>query len=519
MKLRVLLVVLFLLTPLSPSISATPPKAGATCSKAGITKIYEGKKFTCIKSGKKLGWNKGIQIKSASTNKNSNSNGPSPTPSPLVGVQTQNSIEVRKLTIRYHRPSGDYTNWNIWIWRNSDDNSKDSLISSSGVNFEGVDSFGAFVSLTVTGMRDFKDIGFSFRLGDSIIRDIDKDRFITTFDSRGFAEIWLIQGDENVYTSRPDTSSKPLPTPSATSTPSPTSAPTPTPTPAGVIAALESFKTFPSTNTEPQKLNFHFGPNADKDFSELIKELSTGTMKLFADHYPDNRPLPVFFGDLSDLDWVIAEWAKYGYTEQYQIDDARKRSPGLVVNYWGSPQGHPTLIWTSNQLKDMPRLTKMNLISHHIVHAIQHRSARGKYEFLGCWGAEGGAELYGALVNVRIADFDYMEYRKQKISDANRNMGANLSSFTVNDWLGVIRPIEQAPCLDTSKTANLHYSVGMFLMERLVGEFGHQKVMNWWGGIRDTLDWKIAFQRAFSTDVDSWYKNSAIPYLMQVFKE
>jgi hypothetical protein len=282
---------------------------------------------------------------------------------------------------------------------------------------------------------------------------------------------------------------------------------------------LESFKTFPATNTEPQKLNFHFGPNADKDFSDLIKELSTGTMKLFADHYPDNRPLPVFFGDYSDLDWVIAEWAKYGYTDQYQIDDARKRSPGLVVNYWGSPQGHPTLIWTSKQLKDMPRLTKMNLISHHIVHAIQHRSAKGKYEFLGCWGAEGGAELYGALVNVRIADFNYMEYRKQKVSDANRNVGTNLSSFTVSDWLGAIKPIEQAPCLDTSKTANLHYSVGMFLMERLVGEFGHQRVMNWWGGIRDTLDWKIAFQRAFSTDVDSWYKNSAIPYLMQVFKE
>jgi hypothetical protein len=43
--------------------------------------------------------------------------------------------------------------------------------------------------------------------------------------------------------------------------------------------------------------------------------------------------------------------------------------------------------------------------------------------------------------------------------------------------------------------------------------------MNWWGGIRETLDWKVAFQSAFSTDVDAWYKNSAIPYLIEVFKE
>ena len=73
MKLRVVLITLLLLTPLTPSISATPPKAGAICSKAGITKNYKGKKFSCIKSGKKLVWNKGVVIKVAA---------PTPTPSP-----------------------------------------------------------------------------------------------------------------------------------------------------------------------------------------------------------------------------------------------------------------------------------------------------------------------------------------------------------------------------------------------------------------------------------------------------
>jgi hypothetical protein len=111
MKLRVILIALLLLAPLTPSISATPPKAGAICSKAGVTKNSDGKKYTCVKSGKKLVWNKGIQIKSAATNKISNS--PSPTPSPLPGMQTQNSNDVRNIIIRYHRPSGDYAGWNI----------------------------------------------------------------------------------------------------------------------------------------------------------------------------------------------------------------------------------------------------------------------------------------------------------------------------------------------------------------------------------------------------------------------
>ena len=63
MKIRALLIALLLFAPLLPAYAATPPKAGAICSKAGITKNYNGKKYTCIKSGKKLVWNKGVVIK------------------------------------------------------------------------------------------------------------------------------------------------------------------------------------------------------------------------------------------------------------------------------------------------------------------------------------------------------------------------------------------------------------------------------------------------------------------------
>ena len=59
----------------APVISATPPKAGLVCSKQGATQSYQGKIYTCIKSGKKLVWNKGIVEKKAT---------PTPTPTPTV---------------------------------------------------------------------------------------------------------------------------------------------------------------------------------------------------------------------------------------------------------------------------------------------------------------------------------------------------------------------------------------------------------------------------------------------------
>ena len=50
--------------PLIPANAAA--KAGAKCTKVGITSITSGKTFTCVKSGKKLVWNKGVS-KSTST--------------------------------------------------------------------------------------------------------------------------------------------------------------------------------------------------------------------------------------------------------------------------------------------------------------------------------------------------------------------------------------------------------------------------------------------------------------------
>ena len=51
---------LFISTPFIPANAAA--KAGASCSKAGITSVVSSKTYTCIKSGKKLVWNKGVKV-------------------------------------------------------------------------------------------------------------------------------------------------------------------------------------------------------------------------------------------------------------------------------------------------------------------------------------------------------------------------------------------------------------------------------------------------------------------------
>ena len=62
-----------LLLSLADPVHAATPKAGAKCTKAGTTATASGKKFTCVKSGTKLVWNKGVAIKAA----------PNPSPNPV----------------------------------------------------------------------------------------------------------------------------------------------------------------------------------------------------------------------------------------------------------------------------------------------------------------------------------------------------------------------------------------------------------------------------------------------------
>ena len=84
MRKAILSLTTLLFVSLLPAYSATPPKAGSFCSKQGISKTYQGKKFTCIKSGRKLVWNKGVVIKKTIPRPTPiTTPTPTPTPTPI----------------------------------------------------------------------------------------------------------------------------------------------------------------------------------------------------------------------------------------------------------------------------------------------------------------------------------------------------------------------------------------------------------------------------------------------------
>jgi hypothetical protein len=66
MKRLVLGVLVLMLLSFLPTSAANVPKAGASCSKQGAVQTFKSVKHTCIKSGRKLVWNKGVRVVSRS---------------------------------------------------------------------------------------------------------------------------------------------------------------------------------------------------------------------------------------------------------------------------------------------------------------------------------------------------------------------------------------------------------------------------------------------------------------------
>ena len=76
-KLGILSVVVLGLLFIPATQAGAAISSGAKCTKAGIKQVYKGKTYTCIKTGKKLVWNKGVPILPSAA---------SPSPSPTLIV-------------------------------------------------------------------------------------------------------------------------------------------------------------------------------------------------------------------------------------------------------------------------------------------------------------------------------------------------------------------------------------------------------------------------------------------------
>ena len=99
----------------------------------------------------------------------------------------------RQLVIHYYRPDQQYADWNLWVWFDGKD--------GNVTEFAQQDEFG--VKAVIPLSNEVSKLGFIVRT-DDWKKDISDDRFIKI--TQDVTEVWLVSGDETIYTDIPNLS-------------------------------------------------------------------------------------------------------------------------------------------------------------------------------------------------------------------------------------------------------------------------------------------------------------------------
>ncbi|MFM8192689.1 MAG: type I pullulanase [Actinomycetota bacterium] len=319
--------------------------------------------------------------------------------------------ETVTLTVHYQRPGGDYTGWNLWIWKNSDNNSLDTPISQTGVQFTGADDFGKVVTIKIDGMKSFKDIGIIVRLNDWTAKDINDDRFITEFDAAGNAEVWLVQNEKTIFTKKP------------------------------VIEMKISNASFESLTEVRVELNKRFKPMAGSSNGFVI----SGDLSVIS-ATTENPNLP------EDNELILTLNSSISLTERYQISHPTFGSSEIALgNLVTSSEFEKKFTYTGNDLGPTfksdstsfrlwaPTATKVELLTFTSATSDVKNRYSMKQDIQGTWvytldGNQDGL-IYNYNVEVYGATNEAVDpYVRSATANGKRGVVINLASTNPKNW-------------------------------------------------------------------------------------
>jgi hypothetical protein len=108
-------------------------KAGSTCSKAGIKSVSAGKTYTCVKSGKKLVWNKGVLIPVAKPAPSASASAaPATSASPAPKASVAPAVEYPKGPTSFDDLVENYQGISYAAWSKS----REKILSSAKTDYQ-----------------------------------------------------------------------------------------------------------------------------------------------------------------------------------------------------------------------------------------------------------------------------------------------------------------------------------------------------------------------------------------------
>ena len=264
------------------------------------------------------------------------------------------------------------------------------------------------------------------------------------------------------------------------------------------------------------KIELALAKDSHKLFAELVPIIIREDAKFWSNFYDPNVVLPVAIALPGDSDWLNQNFAKYSYSlhpQRYgQIKNQDKEQ--MIFDAEENPSTGAVLYFVIDRDKAQQPAWVKSVITHEFVHVVQIGLTKARNGRIPCWSTEGSAVFYGNAITASKSESpesEYSELRKNWL--AIFNLKKALSGKSKTEILDLLKKSE-SDFRVCAEPLYVGYSTGFLMTEILIAEHGHEKFVQWWIKSRDN-DWRKEFASLFGMEIDTFYTNVAIPYILK----
>ena len=264
------------------------------------------------------------------------------------------------------------------------------------------------------------------------------------------------------------------------------------------------------------KIELALAMDSHKLFAELVPIIIREDAKFWSNFYDPKVVLPVAIALPGDSDWLNQNFAKYSYSlhpQRYgQIKNQDKEQ--MIFDAEENPSTGAVLYFVIDRDKAQQPAWVKSVITHEFVHVVQIGLTKARNGRIPCWSTEGSAVFYGNAITASKSESpesEYSELRKNWL--AIFNLKKALSGKSKTEILDLLKKSE-SDFRVCAEPLFFGYSTGFLMTEILIAEHGHEKFVQWWIKSRDN-DWRKEFASLFGMEIDTFYTNVAIPYILK----
>ena len=274
-------------------------------------------------------------------------------------------------------------------------------------------------------------------------------------------------------------------------------------------------------------VEYIFASDAPQNFAEVIKEVIPISARFWSSEFKPTTEFPIILGSPASVEWVNDELKRYDLVlprharesitnqgENAGKGDVEKSSRGAVTYYVIGKE-------KDRSIKAGNEINQRGFVAHEYVHAVAISIIGHRQKGIPGWSVEGSAQYYGIAIAALMAEQPNAMMNRistEQLSYLPRQEGKLIPhSLNKDDLYKTVITMEQGgpTCWEPKY---LCYTAGFLFTEVLVADHGHDKFVDWWKLSRKK-NWEVAFEEVYGIQIDKWYEEVAIPYVIQESKD